>query len=96
MDAATKFVQVELPKIYSHELIQVIFEQPYCRIGNLVDAGIAKRQTASVYLKKLAEIGVLREQQAGREKLFINPKLMQLLDRPGNGFSPYTRPGTPG
>lgn len=96
MNAATEFVHVELPKIYSHELVQVIFEQPYCRIGNLVDKGIAKRQTASVYLKKLAEIGVLREQQAGREKIFINPKLMQLLDRPDNDFSPYTRPGTPG
>lgn len=96
MDSTTEFVKAELPKIYSHELIQVIFEQPYCRISNLVDAGIAKRQTASVYLKKLAEIGVLQEQQAGREKLFINPKLMQLLDRPGNDFSPYTRPGTLG
>jgi Fic family protein len=89
MDAATEFVQTELPKIYSHELIQAISEQPYCRIKNLVDAGIAKRQTASEYLKKLVEIGVLREQQVGREKIFINPKLMQLLDQPGNNFLPY-------
>lgn len=89
MESATKFVQAQLPKIYSHELIQVIFEQPYCRISNLVDAGIAKRQTASEYLKKLAEIGVLQVQQAGREKIFINPKLMQLLDQPNNSFLPY-------
>lgn len=89
MDSATKFVQAELPKIYSHELIQVIFEQPYCRIRNLVDAGIAKRQTASEYLKKLVEIRVLQEQQVGREKIFINPKLMQLLDQPQNSFLPY-------
>jgi hypothetical protein len=67
----------------------VIFEQPYCHIGNLVDAGIAKRQTASEYLKKLAEIGVLQEQQAGREKIFINSKLMRLLDQPNNSFLPY-------
>jgi len=38
-----------------------LFKQPYCRIANVVDAGLAKRQTASVYLKSLAEIGVLRE-----------------------------------
>ena len=89
MESATKFVQAQLPKIYSHELIQVIFEQPYCRISNLVDAGIAKRQTASEYLKKLVDIRVLQEQQVGREKIFINPKLMQLLDQPRNSFLPY-------
>jgi hypothetical protein len=66
MESAASYVQERLPKIYSHELIQVIFEQPYCRISNLVDAGIAKRQTASEYQKKLAEIRVLQEQQTGR------------------------------
>ena len=39
----------------------------------------AKRQTASVYLKELCDIGVLREVKAGREKLFIHPNLMTLL-----------------
>ena len=71
------------------ELVDVIFEQPYCRIGNLVEKNIAQRQSASRYLKELATIGVLREVQAGKEKLFIHPKLMQLLGRDGNEFTPY-------
>jgi len=50
-----------LAKIYTWELVELLFKQPYCRIANVVDAGLAKRQTASVYLKSLAEIGVLRE-----------------------------------
>ena len=74
-------VRLRLPKIYSRELVDVIFEQPYCRIANLVDAGIAGRQAASRYLKALAAIGVLREQAFGREKLFVHPKLMHLLTR---------------
>jgi hypothetical protein len=37
------------------------------RIGNVVDAGIAKRQTASVYLNWLVRAGVLEEVSAGRE-----------------------------
>ncbi|MDP1644953.1 MAG: Fic family protein [Thiobacillus sp.] len=82
-------VREQLPNIYSRELVDTIFEQPYCRIDNLVEKGIAKRQTASVYLKKLVEIGVLVEQQAGREKLFIHPKLMQLLLHEQNTFEPY-------
>lgn len=82
-------VREQLPNIYSRELVDTIFEQPYCRIDNLVEKGIAKRQTASVYLKKLVEIGILVEQQAGREKLFIHPKLMQLLMHEQNTFEPY-------
>lgn len=74
-------VRKKRPKIYSRELVDVIFEQPYCRIANLVDAKIAGRQAASRYLKALVSIGVLREQTFGREKLFVHPKLMHLLTR---------------
>ncbi len=72
-----------LPKIYSRELAEVIFVNPYCRIGDLVEAGIAKRQAASVYLKALVDDGMLHEMKAGRENLYINPALLALLsDRP--------------
>jgi len=67
----------------------LLFEQPYTRIGNLETAGIAKRQTASKYLKELVKIGVLREMTIGREKLFIHPKLMDLLYSDDNQFQPY-------
>ncbi|MDE3011075.1 MAG: hypothetical protein KGI67_09330 [Pseudomonadota bacterium] len=86
----TEHVRARLPKIYTRELVDVIFEQPYCRIGNLVDKGIAQRQAASRYLHDLADLGVLREMPFGREKLFIHPKLMQLLSRDNNQFQPYT------
>tara|TARA_R100000027_G_scaffold67584_1_gene67004 strand:- start:828 stop:1949 length:1122 start_codon:yes stop_codon:yes gene_type:complete len=80
----------QLPKIYSHELLELIFEQPYCRIQNLVERDIAKRQTASVYLKQLCDIGVLEEQRAGKEKLFVHPKLIQLMTQPAHTFEPYS------
>lgn len=79
MQDTAEIVRVQAPAAYSRELIELIFVQPYCRIGNLVDAGIAQRQTASVYLKELCDAGVLKEVKAGREKLFINPRLMTLL-----------------
>jgi len=74
-----QFIQRRLPKIYTWELVEMLFKQPYCRIANVVDAGLAKRQTASVYLKSLAEIGVLREITTGRESLFVHPKYIELL-----------------
>jgi len=79
MKHTAEFVNRRLPKIYSWELVELLFRQPYCRIANIVDAGIAKRQTASVYLKSLAEIGVLREINVGRESLFVHPKYVELL-----------------
>jgi Fic family protein len=85
----TTHVRARLPKIYTRELVDVVFEQPYCRIGNLVEKNIAQRQSASRYLKELVTIGVLREVQAGKEKLFIHPKLMQLLADDSNAFTPY-------
>ncbi len=88
-DHTAEHIREKLPKIYSRELVDTIFEQPYCRIGNLVDANIAKRQTASEYLKKLVNIGVLIEHRAGRERLFIHPKLMALITKDKNGFEPY-------
>jgi Fic family protein len=87
-----EYVREQLPKIYTHELVDLIFALPYCRISNLTEAGIAKRQTASQYLKQLVEIGVLVEVAAAKEKLFIHPKLMQLLTREGNEFTQYAFP----
>jgi Fic family protein len=83
------FIRASLPKIYSHELVQVIFEQPYCRIGNLVESNIAKRQTASAYLKQLCDVGVLIEMQAGKEKLFVHPKLIKLMTEDNHEFHLY-------
>lgn len=85
----TDFVRQAAPKIYSHELLDLIFELPYCRIQNVTEKEIAVRQTASGYLKELVKLGVLEEKPIGREKLFIHPKLMKLLTRDANEFEPY-------
>jgi Fic family protein len=90
-DHTTDYVRASLPKVYSHELVSLLFQLPYCRISSLTEAGIAKRQTASQYLKQLVEIGVLAEIDAGKEKVFIHPKLMLLLTRDSNEFVPYEK-----
>jgi len=85
----SSYVRQHRRKIYSRELVDLIFALPYCRIQNVVDAGIAERQSASKYLKQLAEIGVLEEKEAGREKLFLHPKLLHLLIRDSNTVADY-------
>ena len=77
----TCFIQESplLKGVYSPELVQTIFMQPYCRVAALTEAGIAKRQTAMKYLNALTHAGILHCAAAGREKLFINIRLMALL-----------------
>ncbi|MUG30516.1 Fic family protein [Aeromonas salmonicida] len=81
MEEVRERVQREAEAIYSKDLVELIFMQPYTKIGFLVDAGIAKRQTASRYLQTLATMGILREEQVGREKYYINDALFAELTR---------------
>lgn len=53
-----------------------------------MDKGIAQRQAASRYLRDLADLGVPREMALGKEKLFIQPKLMQRIGRDDQVFRP--------
>lgn len=60
-------------------LVELIFRLPYCRIADVVQAQIAKRQTAAVYLQTLADAGLLQVLGNGREKLYLNHRLIGLL-----------------
>ena len=66
-------------KVYSKELVEMIFTQPYCRIPFLVDAGIAKRQTASEYLRELEKLGILEVEKQGRDVIYRHPALLAVL-----------------
>ncbi|WP_341905103.1 Fic family protein [Polaromonas sp. YR568] len=79
MEQVRERVQRESPVVYSKDLVEAIFRHPYTKIQFLVDAGIAKRQTASSYLQALAGLGVLRELKHGREKYYINDALLAEL-----------------
>jgi len=81
MEEVRERVQREAETIYSKDLIELIFMQPYTKIGFLVNTGIAKRQTASRYLQTLAGMGILREELVGREKYYINDALFAELTR---------------
>ena len=73
--------RTESPKIYSKELIELIFRQPYCKISFIVDAGIAKRKTASEYLQELERIGVMVGEKHGRETIYKHPALLEVLQK---------------
>ena len=82
------------PKFYRRELFDLLSEQPFCRIQNITQAGLAERHAASPYLKNLLGIGVLDEKAVGRERVFVNPKLLKLLTEEANDFEPCSEENT--
>jgi Fic family protein len=72
--------RAKLPaKVYSKELVELVFTQPYCKIQFLVEAGLAERKTASEYLQELEKLGILKGEKHGREILYKHPALLKAL-----------------
>lgn len=72
-------IKEKCPKIYSKELVDLLFTEFYTRIANVEEALGITRKTASKYLSDLVEIGVLEVETKGKDKLFINKCLISLM-----------------
>ena len=80
LDATIARCRTEIPSIYSKELIELIFSQPYCRIAYIVDGGIVARKAASRYLLELERIGILTGEKRGREIIYKHQSLLEVLN----------------
>ena len=78
-----KQVDSELKKVlgssYTPMLLHLMFESPYLKIELLEKRGLAHRQTASTWLKKLVSAGILSEQKKGKTLYFTDKRLMAIL-----------------
>ena len=72
-------IKNELPSVYSKDLVETIFEQPYCRVASIVEKGLFERRTAMKYLRELERIGILKAVPRGNQILFLNVRLYDLL-----------------
>jgi Fic family protein len=79
IDSTVEFVRQRAPKIYSKELVETLFVHPYCKNEFIGQATGVERKAASRYLHELTEIGLLQASRIGRENIFVNKKLMELL-----------------
>lgn len=78
-DLTTDRIRSEKPRMYSKDLVELLFVQPYCRIDNvMVQLGVS-RPTASRYLNELSDAGILNTRQVWKESLFIHEALLQVL-----------------
>jgi len=81
MDKNKLELKEKLPKIYSKDLLEIIFMHPYTKIDFLVDKLELHRDTAAKYLKQLESIGLLESIKIGRNKYFIHIELFNILKK---------------
>ncbi len=81
MDETKEKLRAELPKIYSKDLLEILFMHPYTKINVIENSLQVTRKTASSYLNQLEDVGVLQEVKLGRNKFFVNKKLFELLQK---------------
>ena len=79
LEEAIERIKTELPSVYSKDLVETIFEQPYCKVSSIVSKGLYERRTAMKYLRQLERIGLLKAVPSGNQVLFLNIKLYELL-----------------
>jgi len=79
LDLTITKVQEKSPKIYKKELVELLFEQPYSKIEFVVNKLKVERKAASRYLRELESIGIVESQKVGRETLYINKELIEIL-----------------
>jgi Fic family protein len=73
-------IQKKLPaKIYSKDLMEVLFKLPYTKRSFLIAAGIGNLKTVGIYLNELEKAGFLKSEYVGKEKLYLNIELMKIL-----------------
>jgi len=80
MEDIEQTIKSNKPRLFSKELVEIIFKLPYTKRKNLIDAKLGTPKTVGNYLMNLEQMGILKSKKVGKEKLYINHKLMNVLE----------------
>ena len=80
MEQSARQIKDKLPKIYSKELVEVLYQLPYTKRQVLVDAQLGTAKTVGNYLKELERAGLLTSEKVGKEVLYLNKSFMKILN----------------
>jgi Fic family protein len=73
-------IKKKLPKVYSKDLTEILFRLPYTKRQHLIDKNIGNLKTVGNYLIALEKNGFLKSEKVGKEKLYLNQKLLKILE----------------
>ena len=80
MDKTANEIKNKLPKVYSKDLVEILFRLPYTKRQHLIDENIGNPKTVGNYLKALEENNFLQSVKVGKEKLYLNQQLLKILE----------------
>jgi len=80
MNKTAEEIKNKLPKVYSKDLIEILFRLPYTKRQHLIDENIGNPKTVGNYLISLEENGFLKSVKVGKEKLYLNQRLLNILE----------------
>ena len=80
MEETATEIKKKLPKVYSKDLIEILFRLPYTKRQHLIEENIGNLKTVGNYLIALEENGFLKSEKVGKEKLYLNQKLLEILE----------------
>ena len=81
MEVMATEIKERLPKVYTKELVEILFRLPYTKRQFLIDAKLGTPKTVGNYLMDLEEAGFLISEKVGKEKLYLNHRLMLILEK---------------
>ena len=79
MEVYGEELKEKLPKIYSKELLEGLFFEVYTKISYIEDICGVTRKTAMSYLSQLEENEFLSSEKIGRDRIYKNDRLINLL-----------------
>lgn len=80
IDKTANEIKTKLPKVYSKDLVEILFRLPYTKRQHLIDENIGNPKTVGNYLMTLEENGFLKSVKVGKEKLYLNERLLKILE----------------
>ena len=80
VEIMTDEIKTKLPKIYSKELIDLLFYEFYTKIAYIEKGLSVTRKTAASYLELLEDLGILSSEKIGKERIYKNKRLYELVN----------------
>jgi hypothetical protein len=81
MQKMSEEIKNELPKVYTKDFIEILFKLPNTKRQNLIDKGMGTPKTGGNYLIALEDKGFLTSVKVGKEKRYLNHRLMEILEK---------------
>jgi len=81
MQQMTTEIKETLPNVYTKELVEIVFRLPYTKRQFLIDEKLGSPKTVGNYLMALEDAGFLTSEKVGKEKLYLNHRLMAILEK---------------